>query len=136
VGPSPIVSTSCTPFPSQDPGILPCLATWSPFQLISLSPPVMCPFRPVTSTLAPSSIRCLLSPYHLHESTPFPPPHLHYTSAYNLLVKHATSSTSYHLNHSAGPGGPSRRPPCPQKAELTRTIPDPKRMVIAVVGGG
>jgi hypothetical protein len=136
VGPLPVMSTSCTPFPYHDPRSLPCPSTCPSFHLISLLPPAMCPFRSVTSTSAPSSIRCLLSPYHLHESNPFPPPHLHYTSTYNLLINHATSSTSHPVNCSAGPGGPLRRSPRPWKAESTRTVLDPKRVVIAVVGGG
>jgi hypothetical protein len=114
----------------------PPICTWHEYTGPKSSPPAMCPFRPVTSTSAPPSIRCLLSPYHFHESTPFPPPHLHHTGTYNILVEHATSSTSHPMNRSAGPGGPSKRPPRPQKAELTRTVPDPKRAVIAVVGGG
>jgi hypothetical protein len=107
------------PFSSSPSRRLPCV----PF---AQSPP--------PQHLPPFVVSC---PHITYTKAPLsPPPHLHYTGAYNLLVKHATSSTSHPVNRSAGPGGPSRRPPRPQKAELTRTIPDPKRVVIAVVGGG
>jgi hypothetical protein len=101
------------------PHRLPCVPfTQSP--LPQHLPPFVVSCPRITSTKAPL----------------FPPPHLHHTGTYNILVEHATSSTSHPVNRSAGPGGPSKRPPRPQKAELTRTVPDPKRAVIAVVGGG
>jgi hypothetical protein len=81
-----------------------------PFHLIFLSLPAMCPFLPFTSTSAPSTIRCLLPLHHFH-ITPLPLSHLHSTGTFNLLVKHATSSIPHLLDHSADPGGASRRPP-------------------------
>jgi hypothetical protein len=58
------------------------------------------------------SCPCIISA----KATLFPLPHLHHTGTYNILIKHATYSTSHPMNHSASLGGPSRRPPCPQKA--------------------
>jgi hypothetical protein len=134
----------------------PRLSCRTPAHLSHLRTHVSChvqPHGPLSAHLPLTACHVSLSPSHLHLNTflhslslvpisltrknPFPPPpHLHYTGAYNLLFKHATSSTSHPMNHSAGPGGPSRRPPRPQKAELTKTVPDPKRVVIVVVGGG
>jgi hypothetical protein len=122
-------STVCIGFQTPPPSVLtlmegggsgmefhssrPPICTWHKYPSPKSSPPAMCPFHPVTSTSAPPSIHCLLSPYHFHESTPFPPPHLHHTGTYNILVDYATSSTSH-----------------------PKTVLDPKRAVIAVVGGG
>jgi hypothetical protein len=101
------------------PDRLPCVPfTQSP--LPHHLPPFVVSYPRITSTKAPL----------------FPPPHLHHNGTYSILVKHATPSTSHPVNRSAGLGGPLRRPPRPQKVELTRTVPDLKREVIAVVGGG
>jgi hypothetical protein len=62
----------------------PPIYTWHEYTGPKSSPPAMCPFRPVTSASTPPSIRCLLSPYHFHESTPFPP---------------ASPSPYWHLQH-------------------------------------